>query len=103
MFASGSDSAQFAGAILAFERRELVKAQQTLDTLLSSGGVKPDAAALRLMATRHSVFYSPLLATFAAGFLRDEGLDARYRVVPPRRTLPGTRCSAVSASRTRAR
>lgn len=43
----GSDSAQFAGAILAFERRELVKAQQTLDTLLASGGVRPDAAALR--------------------------------------------------------
>lgn len=43
----GSESAQFAGAILAFERRELVKAQQTLDTLLASGGAKPDAAALR--------------------------------------------------------
>lgn len=36
---------------------------------------------LRLMASRHSVFYTPLLATFAAGFLHAEGLDATYRVV----------------------
>ena len=29
---------------------------------------------LRIMVSRHSAFYSPLLATFAAGFLREEGL-----------------------------
>jgi hypothetical protein len=43
----GHVSAQFAGAILAFERRELSKAQQILDTLLSDNGVHPDAATLR--------------------------------------------------------
>lgn len=37
---------------------------------------------LRLMASRHSVFYTPLLATFSAGFLAEEGLEATYRVVP---------------------
>lgn len=42
---------------------------------------------LRLMATRHSVFYTPLLATFAGGFLQEEGLDARYDVVPPGRNV----------------
>ncbi len=40
---------------------------------------------LRLMVSRHSAFYSPLLATFAAGFLQEHGLDATYRVVPPGR------------------
>ena len=40
---------------------------------------------LRIMVSRHSAFYSPLLATFAAGFLREEGLDATYHVVPPGR------------------
>lgn len=42
---------------------------------------------LRLMATRHSVFYTPLLATFAGGFLQEEGFDARYDVVPPGRNV----------------
>lgn len=42
---------------------------------------------LRLMTTRHSVFYSPLLATFAAGFLQEERLEATYRVVPPGRNV----------------
>lgn len=42
---------------------------------------------LRIMASRHSVFYSPLLATFAAGFLQEEGLEATYHVLPPGRTV----------------
>jgi NitT/TauT family transport system substrate-binding protein len=42
---------------------------------------------LRLMATRHSVFYSPLLATFAAGFLQKEDLEATYRVLPAGRNV----------------
>ncbi|HZP86775.1 MAG TPA: ABC transporter substrate-binding protein [Burkholderiales bacterium] len=42
---------------------------------------------LRLMASRHSVFYSPLLATFAGGFLQEEGLDASYRPVPAGRSV----------------
>lgn len=37
---------------------------------------------LRIMASRHSVFYTPLLATFTGGFLQQEGLEAVYSVVP---------------------
>ncbi len=37
---------------------------------------------LRILVARHSAFYSPLIATLAAGFLREEGLDASYGVVP---------------------
>jgi len=33
---------------------------------------------IRIMASRHSAFYSPLLATIAAGFLAEEGLEATY-------------------------
>src|SRR5215471_14313493 len=42
---------------------------------------------LRIMVYRHSVFYSPLIATIAGGFLRDEGLDATYFQKPPNRNL----------------
>jgi NitT/TauT family transport system substrate-binding protein len=42
---------------------------------------------LRLMASRHSAFYSPLLATFAADFLREEGLEGTYRALPAGRTV----------------
>jgi NitT/TauT family transport system substrate-binding protein len=37
---------------------------------------------LRIYAARHSAFYSPLLATFCAGFLDQEGLEASYAVLP---------------------
>ena len=37
---------------------------------------------LRIMASRQSVFYTPLLATFAGGFLQQEGLEAVYSVLP---------------------
>jgi NitT/TauT family transport system substrate-binding protein len=37
------------------------------------------------MVYRHSVFYSPLIATIAAGFLKEEGLDAEYFPKPPQR------------------
>src|SRR6185295_16426101 len=40
---------------------------------------------LRIMVYRHSVFYSPLIATIAAGFLKDEGLEATYFQKPPDR------------------
>jgi NitT/TauT family transport system substrate-binding protein len=40
---------------------------------------------LRIMVYRHSVFYSPLIASIAAGFLKDEGLDATYFQKPPQR------------------
>src|SRR6266566_6943092 len=42
---------------------------------------------LRIMVYRHSVFYSPLIATIAGGFLQDEGLDANYFQKPPERNL----------------
>ena len=38
---------------------------------------------LRLMASRHSAFYSPLLATIAGGFLEQEGLSATYAPMGP--------------------
>src|SRR5215468_5540561 len=40
---------------------------------------------LRIMVYRHSVFYSPLIAAIAGGFLKDEGLDATYFQKPPQR------------------
>src|SRR5215813_7018854 len=40
---------------------------------------------LRIMVYRHSVFYSPLIATIAAGFLRQEGLEATYFQKPRER------------------
>jgi NitT/TauT family transport system substrate-binding protein len=40
---------------------------------------------LRVMVYRHSVFYSPLIATISAGFLKDQGLDATYFPKPPHR------------------
>jgi NitT/TauT family transport system substrate-binding protein len=40
---------------------------------------------LRIMVYRHSVFYSPLIATIAAGFLKDEGLQSDYFRKPPHR------------------
>jgi NitT/TauT family transport system substrate-binding protein len=38
---------------------------------------------IRIMASRHSAFYSPLLSTIAAGFLRKEGFDSTYEVLAP--------------------
>jgi NitT/TauT family transport system substrate-binding protein len=35
------------------------------------------------MVSRHSAFYSPLIGAIAAGFLREEGLEATYDVLPP--------------------
>lgn len=42
---------------------------------------------LRLMVSRHSAFYSPLIAALAGGFLADEGFDATYAVSPPDSTV----------------
>jgi len=42
---------------------------------------------LRLTAYRHSVFYTPLIATVAGGFLRDEGIEATYSPKAPQRNL----------------
>jgi len=42
---------------------------------------------LRIMVSRHSAFYSPLLAAIAGGFLKDEGFEPSYAVAPPGRTV----------------
>jgi len=42
---------------------------------------------LRIMVSRHSAFYSPLLAAIVAGFLKDEGFEASYAVVPAGRSV----------------
>ncbi len=39
-------------------------------------------ATLRIMVSRHSAFYSPLIGAIAGGFLKAEGFDATYAVVP---------------------
>ncbi len=40
-------------------------------------------AAIRIQFTLFSAFYSPLIASFAAGFLQDEGLEPEWSVSPP--------------------
>jgi len=35
------------------------------------------------MASRHSAFYTPLIATISAGFLDDEGVSAEYSILGP--------------------
>lgn len=42
---------------------------------------------LRLMASRHSAFYSPLLGTIAGGFLQAEGFEPEYSPLPPGQTV----------------
>lgn len=61
---------------------------------------------INLMALRHSAFYSPYLMTFAGDFLKDEGLEANYKVATPDCTvddsiLNGTCHVAQSAVATR--
>lgn len=51
---------------------------------------------LKIMASRHAAFYSPLIASIAAGFLKEEGLDAEYSVLGPgQRSHPLIRDGAV--------
>ena len=38
---------------------------------------------LRILASRHAAFYSPLISTLAAGFLKDQGLEGSYGVLAP--------------------
>lgn len=42
---------------------------------------------LRIMVSRHSAFYSPLLAGIAAGFFKDEGFAPTYAVAPAGKTV----------------
>lgn len=37
---------------------------------------------LRILVSRHSAFYTPVIATIAGGFLGAEGLEATYAVLP---------------------
>ncbi len=39
------------------------------------------------MVARHSAFYSPLIATIAAGFLKQQGLEADYQLMTPEHTV----------------
>jgi len=39
------------------------------------------AGAIRIMVSRHSAFYSPLISTIAAGFLEEEGFQSTYEVL----------------------
>jgi NitT/TauT family transport system substrate-binding protein len=38
---------------------------------------------IKIMVSRHSAFYSPLIATIAGGFLAEEGLEGAYAVLQP--------------------
>src|SRR5436190_1300661 len=40
---------------------------------------------LKIMVYRHAVFYTPLIATIAGGFLKEEGLDSVYFPKPAQR------------------
>lgn len=42
---------------------------------------------LRVMASRHSAFYSPLLGAIAGGFLQAEGFEPVYAPLPPGKTV----------------
>ena len=42
---------------------------------------------LRVMASRHSAFYSPLLGAIAGGFLQEEGFESVYTPLPPGKTV----------------
>ena len=38
---------------------------------------------LRIIVSRHSAFYSPLISTISGGFLADQGIEATYGVLQP--------------------
>jgi NitT/TauT family transport system substrate-binding protein len=44
---------------------------------------------IRITASRHTAFYSPLICTMAAGFLEKHGLQYTYGVLPPGETASG--------------
>jgi NitT/TauT family transport system substrate-binding protein len=43
---------------------------------------------IKIMALRHSAFYSPLLMAMAGGYLHDEGLEPNYTLATPEKTVP---------------
>ena len=44
---------------------------------------------IRIVASRHTAFYSPLISTMAAGFLEENGLEYTYGVLGPGETAAG--------------
>ncbi len=44
---------------------------------------------VRITASRHTAFYSPLICTMAAGFLEKHGLPFTYGVLPSGETAAG--------------
>jgi NitT/TauT family transport system substrate-binding protein len=44
------------------------------------------AQSISIQFTRFSAFYSPLIATIAGGFLKDEGFEPKYSIAPPGRS-----------------
>src|SRR6185437_16738482 len=44
---------------------------------------------IRITASRHTAFYSPLISTMAAGFLEKHGLEHTYSVLAPGETAAG--------------
>lgn len=44
---------------------------------------------IRIVASRHTAFYSPLISTMAAGFLERHGLEHTYGVLAPGETAAG--------------
>jgi NitT/TauT family transport system substrate-binding protein len=38
---------------------------------------------IRIQFTRFSAFYTPLIATIAGGFLKEEGFDPTHSIAPP--------------------
>jgi len=44
---------------------------------------------IRIVASRHTAFYSPLISTMAAGFLEKHGLEFTYGVLGPGETAAG--------------
>jgi NitT/TauT family transport system substrate-binding protein len=48
-----------------------------------------DNMKIRIVASRHTAFYSPLISTMAAGFLEAHGLEYTYGVLGPGETAAG--------------
>src|SRR6202795_521069 len=44
---------------------------------------------IRITASRHTAFYTPLISTMAAGFLEKHGLQYDYNVLAPGETAAG--------------
>ena len=55
-------------------------------------------ARIDIMFSRFSAFYSPLISTISAGFLKEEGLEASYSVATPERTVRDAPLLRIAAS-----